>query len=264
MKQLLTLLFVAFSLGASAQDNRISELRLRLSDGSNLAISLDGQLIARNTNSLTLDGIEPGRHRIEVYRDNGRRSRLRRIITTTLNLSPATYNDGVVDVRMRRLQLHTVAANDELRTDQSYDRYGNRNGTSDRRPNDYDPLNEQSDHDYREGYGSYPRGREGYNSNDYYTPRFSDRDMEDLRSRVASCMMDEDKEKLMEQVLSDRMVSTTQVRQMLGWLTFESTKLEFAKWAYTRASDRRDYWKLEDAFTFESSKDEFNQAISGR
>ncbi len=263
MKPVLTLLFVAFSLSATAQSNRISELRLRLSDGSNIAVRLDDQLIARNTNSLTLDGIDPGIHRITVYRDYGRYYKPRRLITTTLRLDPATFNDGVVDVRLRRLQLHTQAANDEAYPGNYEDRNGHHNQESDRNPNEFDRSNGQRDNDYQEGYGSFPHGRNGYGRNSRYNQRFSDRDMDDLRSRVANRMMDEDKEKLMEQVLTDRLATTAQVRQMLGWLTFESTKLEFAKWASNHVSDRRDYWKLEDAFTFESSKDEFNQAISG-
>jgi hypothetical protein len=41
---------------------------------------------------------------------------------------------------------------------------------------------------------------------------------------------------------------------MLDWLTFEGSRLEFAKWAYTRVSDRTNYGQLKTKFSFLSSK----------
>jgi hypothetical protein len=88
--------------------------------------------------------------------------------------------------------------------------------------------------------------------------------MEDLRSRVAARITDSDKEKLMKTALDGRTVTTDQVRDMLGWLSFDDTKLDFAKWAYSSVSDRQNYWKLEDAFSFSATKDEFNKSIRNR
>jgi hypothetical protein len=51
---------------------------------------------------------------------------------------------------------------------------------------------------------------------------------------------------------------------MLSWFSFESTRLEFAKWAYDGTIDRQNYWKLEDEFSFSSSKTELSQHIQGR
>ncbi len=273
MKRMLTLTMVlmAISLVAFAQRDEIATLQLRLSDGGYIAVKLDGRYIARNTTRLTLDGIQPGLHRVSVYRDFGRATRPRRLFTATLRLRPNTFNDGVVQVRRRSLQLRTVSTNDEVFRGNFQDgfrdqmrapdeRYqGPGDDRYDRRPSENPDYNPDGD---RQGYGSYPHGRRD-RDNPYTTRIFNDRDMDDLRKRVADRMMDDDKEKLMENVVRDRGVSTAQVRQMLGWLTFESTKLTFAKWAYPFVTDRRNYWKLEDAFTFESSKTEFSNAISG-
>jgi hypothetical protein len=40
---------------------------------------------------------------------------------------------------------------------------------------------------------------------------------------------------------------------MMGEFTFESQKLEYAKFAYPYTYDRANYYKINDAFGFESS-----------
>ncbi|MBZ0097967.1 MAG: DUF4476 domain-containing protein, partial [Taibaiella sp.] len=86
-------------------------------------------------------------------------------------------------------------------------------------------------------------------------------DLKDMEARVEERITDTDKLKLMKSVLEDRTYYSVQVRTMLNWLVFESSRVDFAKWSYERVLDKQDYWKLEDAFTFSSSKDEFNEHI---
>lgn len=256
----LTLVLLSTSILASAQDARIATLRLRLSNGGTIAVNLDGQYIFRNTNSLTLDGIRPGWHRIEVYRDFGEGYRPRRIYTGTIRLRRGTFNDGLVDIRMRTLQLRTEAANapetgaGDGGSQQAYDPPRNNPG-----PDDVYPGSAPNEKE-REGYGSFPHGRSGGEQR-YQRSSFSDQDMDDLHTRVDARITDGDKEKLLKNAVGQRSVNTAQVRQMLGWLTFESTRLEFAEWAYARVSDPGNYWKLEDVFSFDSSKEEFSKAI---
>lgn len=90
----------------------------------------------------------------------------------------------------------------------------------------------------------------------------TDDDLTDLKARVDDRITDTEKLKLMKSVLAERTYYSVQVRRMMDWLTFEGSKLDFAKWSYDKALDKQDYWKLEDAFTFSNSKDEFNNYIS--
>ena len=46
--------------------------------------------------------------------------------------------------------------------------------------------------------------------------------------------------------------------------SFEDSKLDFAKYAYERTYDIDNYYKVNDAFTFESSVDELNEYIQAR
>ena len=73
---------------------------------------------------------------------------------------------------------------------------------------------------------------------------------------------DPDKGMLLERELDGKVLRTAQVREILGWLSFESTRLGFAKWAYGKVSDPEQYRTLEDVFVFSSSKEEFREAIN--
>jgi hypothetical protein len=52
----------------------------------------------------------------------------------------------------------------------------------------------------------------------------------------------------------NRELSSEQVFQAVKLFTMESNKLEFSKYAYSRTFDKKNYYKVYDAFTFSSSK----------
>lgn len=274
----LLMLCLVMAVTAFAQSRRYAMLKLRLSDQSPISVYLDGRFIDRGTNSLTLDGIRPGFHRLEVYSEAGYRRRPVRIYTGNIRLQPATVNIGVVDVYNRALRLRTRPMEGREYSEDRDDRGDRRREYPKDNRDDFDGQGQDygkdrddiygngSDNadgtDSGEGYGSFPHGRG--NASSYDGNGFTERDMDDLHSRVAGRITDSDKEQLMKSALDGRTVYTDQVRQMLGWLSFDDTKLDFAKWAYKLAGDKQNYWKLEDAFSFESSKEEFSKAIRER
>ncbi len=67
-----------------------------------------------------------------------------------------------------------------------------------------------------------------------------------------------------KQVGSGRCFTVAQVKGVMGLFSFEDSKLDFAKYAYERTYDIDNYYKVNDAFTFESSVDELNEYIQAR
>ena len=65
-----------------------------------------------------------------------------------------------------------------------------------------------------------------------------------------------------KQVLQNNCLTASQVREVLGSFDFENTKLEYAKYAYAHTYDIGNYYKVNDAFEFESSVDDLNKYIS--
>ncbi len=48
------------------------------------------------------------------------------------------------------------------------------------------------------------------------------------------------------------MLRYAQVKEIMGVFSFENTKLDFAKAAYSYVYDKQNYYELSDAFSFET------------
>ena len=72
---------------------------------------------------------------------------------------------------------------------------------------------------------------------------------------------DSSKLTIAEQVVSSNPMSANQILGICKLFSFESNKLEFAKYAYEFCVDRNKYFLLNEAFTYESSKRELNEYI---
>ena len=64
-----------------------------------------------------------------------------------------------------------------------------------------------------------------------------------------------------KQIVSRNRMCTAQIVQIVRLFSFESNKLEFAKYAYQYCSDKNNYYQVTDAFSFQSSKDELLKFI---
>lgn len=74
----------------------------------------------------------------------------------------------------------------------------------------------------------------------------------------------EDSKKTMAlQVIRANCLTTNQIKKLLQGFTFEQTKLELAKAAYSRCIDQQNYTQINDLFTFDSSVDDLNAFIHG-
>ncbi|MCB9194811.1 MAG: DUF4476 domain-containing protein [Flavobacteriales bacterium] len=72
----------------------------------------------------------------------------------------------------------------------------------------------------------------------------------------------EDKLNIAKQATKNKCLTTDQVISICNLFTYEESKLEFAKYAYTRTYDIDDYYKVNSVFTYSSSKDELNEYIN--
>ena len=75
---------------------------------------------------------------------------------------------------------------------------------------------------------------------------------------------DDSKLTIAKQIIGTNCVSSDQVRRIMLTFEFEETMLDFAKFAYGRTVDIGNYYKVNDAFKFESSIDDLNSYIQGR
>jgi hypothetical protein len=86
----------------------------------------------------------------------------------------------------------------------------------------------------------------------------------DARKSIESKSFEESKMTMAKQIGRDRCFTVEQVKGIMDTFSFEDTKLDFAKFAYDRTYDIGNYFKVNDAFTFESSMDDLNTFIQSR
>ena len=120
---------------------------------------------------------------------------------------------------------------------------------------------------YQQPYGSYnnaPQGGYGYfqsdNHNCYYI--MTEPDFNELRRMINSTPYSSTKMTIAKQACSATCVSAEQVREICRLFTFDSDRLTFAKYAYDHCYDRRNYFKVNEVFTFSSSVSELNRFIN--
>jgi len=98
-------------------------------------------------------------------------------------------------------------------------------------------------------------GRIGY-ENPMTTERFAT-----AKSSISSKSFEDSKLTVAKQVMNANCLVVSQVKQIMEIFDFESTKLEFAKAAYSRTYDIDNYYELNDVFDFESSIRDLNNFI---
>jgi hypothetical protein len=76
---------------------------------------------------------------------------------------------------------------------------------------------------------------------------------ENLQRVIRSQSFDSSKLKIAKQAITANNISSQQVLQLMNLFTFESYKLDLAKFAYPYTTDRQNYFMLYDGFTFQSS-----------
>lgn len=102
-------------------------------------------------------------------------------------------------------------------------------------------------------------GQQPMNNGCFY--QMSPTDFNAAKSSISSKGFDDSKLTIAKQVLSTNCMSSGQVKEIMQLLSFEESKLDWAKFAYGKTVDPGNYFKLNDAFQFETSIDELNQYI---
>lgn len=90
------------------------------------------------------------------------------------------------------------------------------------------------------------------------------RDFSSAFETVKNLGFDETRLKTAKQIISDNCMNTNQISQICGVFGFESSKLDFAKFAFEFCVEPKNYFKINNVFGFSSSVDELNNYIQNR
>ena len=79
---------------------------------------------------------------------------------------------------------------------------------------------------------------------------------------ISNSSFDETKLTTAKSIASNNCLSSDQVVKICNLFSFEDNKLAFAKHAYKHTTDRKNYFKVNDVFSFSSSKEELSKFVS--
>ncbi|MBK6965448.1 MAG: DUF4476 domain-containing protein [Bacteroidales bacterium] len=88
-------------------------------------------------------------------------------------------------------------------------------------------------------------------------------DFQSVKQSIASKSFDDTRLTIAKQVIASNCLLSDQVKEIMLLFSFEDTRLELAKYAYGYTYDIGNYYRLNDAFTFESTIEELNDYMNG-
>ena len=88
-------------------------------------------------------------------------------------------------------------------------------------------------------------------------------DYDEAYQLISKESFDSSKLTLAKQVISSNPMTASQILGICKLFSFESNKLEFAKFAYPYCVEPNKYYLLNDAFSYDSSKRELDEFIRG-
>jgi hypothetical protein len=89
----------------------------------------------------------------------------------------------------------------------------------------------------------------------------TDLDFADVKRSIESKSFEDSKLTIAKEVTSANCLFASEVKEIMMLFDFESTRLTYAKFAWDYTFDKGNYYKVNDAFQFESSIDELRQYI---
>jgi len=238
---LVTSLFMSIAVFAAAKPQSI--LTVKSADNADIRVVLDGKRFDPNDNAIMFGSIDAGRHDIKIFRQrsnsffNMGRDRYELVYNTTIDLKRRTHlfitveRNGRISMQENRVKKDWDWNNDHSR---------------------------ENDH----GRGNYEKGQLGdYDNHEGYASGMNDRDFRNVLQSIDKEWLESNKLKSASQVVKMNSMTTAQVEQVLMLFSFENNKLEIAKQAYANTVDKKNYNRLFDVFSFNSSKVELERYL---
>ncbi|HEX4875482.1 MAG TPA: DUF4476 domain-containing protein [Chitinophagaceae bacterium] len=229
MKKIFTLFITSlFSLAVMAFDgSRLSISAVR--NGQELKIEIDGRKFSMKDNSITLGYMDQGRHDVKIYRErkrNGYGFGRREIIYDNMVFLRRGFH---MDITVNRFGKVLI---DERRMDINDEWY-----------NDDDEYYDNGG--WNNGLGNVMNNREFNDMKDQLRKEW----FENNRLNSAKFIIDKNN------------FTTSQVRELMLLFSFENNRLDLAKYAYRKTVDKQNFLQVNDALTFNSSREELVRFI---
>jgi Domain of unknown function (DUF4476) len=259
MKKILIVIILIGAAGATALAQTM--LKVRMADNTPINVSVDGRYFNKTGTSVTVGDLPFGRHYFKIY-------------AKTQTRSGRTYDEVVYQGKIKTYYGRITSI--------VYDPY---TGGLDIQEQDIDNfVNEHQapnagNGQYVENGSTSNNEKSYYPGNNGYTPAetpaaspapldavssLTDEKINKLKTKVSAKKTDTDKMNLIKAGLKEETLTTAQVGMLMDWLNFESSKVEFAEWAYNFTVDQQSYADLLAKLNFQNYRDELDKFLKAQ
>jgi hypothetical protein len=287
MKKIFTLfatLILTLSLFAAAHP-RASRLTIKSEDRSDIRVVIDGRRFEPYDFHMTISDMQPGYHSVKVYRERnfgiftifGQRYDV--VFSNSMFIKP--YSNVMISIdRFGRAQVfenrmggRNIGWGDrdwKHDHDFNFDRGRNFGDYGDRDHNWNDRDTRSGDRDNRTGgygnnggygNGGYDNNNGGYGNGGNLGRVMSDNEFNRVLDNISRERGENNMMKSATQIISTNSFTSEQVKEMLQLFSFENNKLDLAKLAYDKTVDQRNFYVVNDVFSYGNSKDELARYI---
>lgn len=258
MKSLsICLLCAVASLPVDAQ----SMLKVRLSDNGPITVSVDGRYFNKRGTSVTVGDLPYGNHTLKIFGMSRRYYRGRQVLDQLYSGRVRTYQGMITHFNFdpQSGTIHTedqdIHREETYRNTERTDTYPDR--TTDR--SDYTAPTTPVTTDEEQPRTSTSPAASPVSSEGLST--FTDAKMAKLKSKTNAKNNDTEKMNILKDGLKNERLTTYQVSEIMDWLSFENTKVAFAKWAYDKTSDHEYFSDLTQKLSNKAYQDELMEFL---
>ncbi|MFA6058028.1 MAG: DUF4476 domain-containing protein [Taibaiella sp.] len=229
-----------------AQKSNRSTMRIRLSDGSPMLVTINGRDFKKIGRSITIGDIPRKRQYMQVYKyrayADGKGGKAELVYSGNIKIQKGYTYDCIVDLGTRKFRMKEVASLQPLPQLPAFDR--NRSRT----------LEESNEM------------QSGETTNDDVVMDLPPDHTVSTRLQPLKNAMDRveaDSKKLAEakKFINSNSVSSEEVKSIAGWIFFDDNRLLFVKAAYPKVSDKNNFATVGEVFTLEESQKAFDDFL---
>lgn len=92
----------------------------------------------------------------------------------------------------------------------------------------------------------------------------SEVDFENLLTAIKNQSFEGDKDNYIKTYMKNAYLTTTQIKTIINLMTYDSSKLDIAKFLFTNCVDKQNYFHVAEAMQFSSSKNDLNNFVKGK
>lgn len=249
MKRLVLALLFVFLIVADTYAQSL--LKVRVADDRRINVWLDGRYFNKAGTSVTVGDLPAGRHLLRIYS---------MVMTRSGRTRQEVIYQGTIKTFRGKITLvdyDPVSEDVDIRAEES-----------DGRP----PLQDQMAAAPKGEVEDNPRTtNEDQSGVPVASPvaieelsTLNDGKIDKLKTKVAPKKTDTEKMNLIKEGLTEEMMTTKHVSLIMDWLGFESSKVEFAEWAYPKTIDKEAYSDLLKKLKYKNYQDELEKFLAAQ